>query len=182
MTDYQQKLDARFRQYPLSPPPAPWKQTWNGSVGGLLEVGFASSSELLLVVSSEGRGIFDCSTGKRVARDYEIDMEQWADVIRLTAQGIGPLKDQTLPMAGIWGGGLPLVTSDGWSLEIIALNWAQYTVVLCPPQADVYRDATFGQCNKVYAGGPIRACGFSYTGLSFVIAEGSGVSLTLFTR
>lgn len=48
MTDYHQKLESRFRQYPLSAPPPPWKQTWSGSISGLLEIGFASVSELLL--------------------------------------------------------------------------------------------------------------------------------------
>ena len=182
MTDYQQKLESRFRQYPLSVPPTPWKETWSDSIGGLLEIGFAADSELLLVVSHEGRGVFDCSTGKRVARDYEIDMEQWTDTIRLTAQGIGPLKRQTLSMAGIWGGGLPVCTADDWHLEIIAVHWSQDIVVLCPPRSNVYSDTTFGECVKVFEGDSVRACGFSYTGRSFVIAEGSGISLTLFTR
>jgi len=182
MTEYQQKLDARFRQYPESAPPAPWKLTGCGPIGGLLQIGFALDSELLLVVSSEGRGVFDCRTGEPVARDYDIDEERWADTIRLTTKGIGPLKRQTLRMAGIWGGGLPLYTADGWSVNVIALNWAEWIVMLCPPKSSVYSDATFEQCTKVYSGGPIRACGFSFTGRSLAIAEGSGVSLTLFTR
>ncbi len=182
MNEYQQKLEARFRAYSLNQSPAPWRCTWRGSIGGLLEVGFAPVSELLIVVSPEGRGVFDCSTGERVARDYDIDLKQWADPIRLTAEGIGPLGEQTVRMAGIWGGGLPLFTADGWNLNAIPLSLVEYIALLCPPQTDIYSDKTFDQCLKIYMGDPIRACGFSDTGRSFVVAEGSGVSLTLFHR
>ena len=182
MNEYQKKLETRFRTSSLSQSPAPWRRTWHGSVGGLLEIGFAPASELLLVVSSDGRGVFDCSTGDRVARDYDMDLNLWASPTHLTAEGVGPLEGQSIRMAGIWGGGLPLITADGWGLEAIALNLGEHVALLCPPQADVYDDVTFGQCLKVYSGDPIRACGFSDTGRSFVVAEGSGISLTLYHR
>lgn len=47
-----------------------WKQTLLGSVGGLLNVGFISDTDYLIVVSHNGRGIFECSSGKKVARDH----------------------------------------------------------------------------------------------------------------
>src|SRR5205807_821088 len=45
------------------PPPLPWKETGHYAVGGLTEVGFDDQSELLLVVSQNGRGVFDCTSG-----------------------------------------------------------------------------------------------------------------------
>jgi hypothetical protein len=86
------------------------------AVGGLFGVGYATASELLLVLSSQGRGVFDCATGERLARDYE-ESHKFFDPIRLTAVGFGPLDGQAIRIAGLFGGGLPLTTLDGWYLE-----------------------------------------------------------------
>ena len=181
MNDYQQRQEARFRNAPLNAPPAPWRRRWVGPVGGLLEIGFAPNSELLLVVSAAGRGVFDCRTGERVARDDEASLD-WADPVHLTAEGIGPLTGQTIRMAGIWGGGLPVVTEDGWHWKVIPLNWATDVGFLCPPGADIFRDLSFELCRKIHSGDRVRAGGFSETGNSLVIAEGSGVSLMIYHR
>ena len=68
----------------------PWKhkQTW--SVGGLWQVGFAEDSDLLIVLTHSGRGIFDCLTGERVARDYT-ECYEFFNQVKLTVQDFGPL-------------------------------------------------------------------------------------------
>src|SRR5437016_5249971 len=111
MSNYQRKLDQRFRASPIADPPEPWRQTFYGSIGGLLVIGFAPGSDLLLVISAGGRGVFDCLTGDRVSRDDEIDGETWADPIQLTTIGVGPLDKQTVRVAGLWGGGMPVRTA-----------------------------------------------------------------------
>lgn len=40
-------------------------------VGGLTEVGFSESGEYLLLVSSSGRGLIDCTKLEKIARDYD---------------------------------------------------------------------------------------------------------------
>lgn len=46
------------------------------SVGGLTEVGFSETNpNLLLVISGNGRGLFDCSKLEKIERDYNNDFE-----------------------------------------------------------------------------------------------------------
>jgi hypothetical protein len=100
-------------------PPPPWRLVGGSAVGLLTDVGFARGSDLLLVVSSNGRGVFDCATGERIARDRTVpdaDSADWQDCFELEAQGIGPLKGQIIRTAGLFGGGLPSITRDGWSV------------------------------------------------------------------
>ncbi|MDP9317232.1 MAG: hypothetical protein M3R24_41315 [Chloroflexota bacterium] len=180
-TPYQIKLEERFRRIPLTPPPAPWEYVGVYGVGGLENIGFAEESELLLIVSSSGRGVLNCTTGERVARDYDTDIPSMHNIIQLQTPGIGPLTDHMIRMAGLHGGGLSTITHDGWHLEVVHLTWHHSLAFLEPSSASIYHDRTYEQCVKVYDGEPIRAYGFSYTGESMVIAEGSH-SLHIFTR
>ena len=67
--DHLLPLIERVRAAPVQEPPIPWRLLEAHAVGGLTDVGFGRRSDLLLVVSSQGRGVFDCVTGQRVARD-----------------------------------------------------------------------------------------------------------------
>lgn len=98
-------------------PPAPWK-IFSYAVGGLSCVGYAPDSDLLLALSPTGRGVFDCLSGERVARQRVDEAGDWdiLDRRRLTAPGIGPLDGKSIRVAGIWGGGLPVMSPDGWEL------------------------------------------------------------------
>ena len=55
----------------ISTPPIPWKLVASVAIGGLRSVGFDRNSDNLLVVSSQGRGVLDCITGEKIARDYD---------------------------------------------------------------------------------------------------------------
>jgi hypothetical protein len=96
--------------------PAPWRVHPVYSVGGLFGVGYAPDSDLLLVLSSQGRGVFDCATGEKLARNYD-EAHDFFDAIRLTAAAFGPLAGQLVRIGGLFGGGLLLTTADGWCLE-----------------------------------------------------------------
>ncbi len=100
----------------IQDPPAPWRRLPVFAVGGLFGVGYAPGSDLLLVLSSQGRGVFDCLAGEKLARDYD-EAHDFLDVIRLTATGFGPLIGQAVRVGGLFGGGLPLTTTDGWCLD-----------------------------------------------------------------
>src|SRR3954469_18142200 len=103
MSDHVRKLNDRLLALKLQTPPAPWKRMAAHAVGALTEVGYAENSDLLLVVSSQGRGLFDCLTGERIARDYaEPDgVIDWYDEIRLVARGIAAIENQLVHLAGL---------------------------------------------------------------------------------
>jgi hypothetical protein len=160
-----------------APLPAPWRTLSSIAVGGLWHVGFATDSDLLLVLSSSGRGVFDCLTGERVARD---DADYYADSQRLEAEGIGPLEGQYVRLAGIHGGGLSHVTKDGWLIELHPLSWPEEEFFLCPPGQTMLwnRPSEQPALSKIRPfPTSLVAYGFSPTGKSLVIATSSDVAI-----
>lgn len=172
-------LREHIRSLQTTPPPAPWKAIANIAVGGLTCVGFDRDSELLLVVSSRGRGVFDCLDGQRVARDRG-DYEE--DYAHLEAQGIGPLQGRAVRVAGIAGGGLPTSTADGWALHRLELDWPAQELVLTEPGSHLFGELYDrpASLHKIHSDSTVRACGFSATGRSLVIATSS--ELLIFAR
>lgn len=75
-----------------------WKLSHCLHVGGVTGVGFGSN-DLLLVASHAGRGVFDPTTGQRVARDNDESYE-WQHEDSVT--GIGPLEGVLVPVCGVW--------------------------------------------------------------------------------
>src|SRR5262245_35136746 len=134
--DHLVPLVRRVRAAAMQKPPTPWQLRAAHAIGGLTDVGFGRASDLLLVVSSQGRGVFDCITGMRVARDSgmpEADEADWQDAFELEAQGIGPLAGQTVRTSGLAGGGLAFMTRDGWAAERLTLDWPNESLLLVPP-------------------------------------------------
>ncbi len=157
-----------------SEPPSPWRKKTEHAVGGLVAVGFGDGSDDLLVVSSQGRGVFDCTTGERVARDRG---DAAYDSIRLEALGIGPLQDQVIRVSGLDGGGLPAGTDDGWSADRFVIEWPIESLVLTPPGSWIYGvlDGRRHDFTKVFEDSEIRAWGFSPTGKTLLLATSSEV-------
>lgn len=174
--EYQQKLRRKLQQMPLVDPPLPWKLIATHAVGGLTEIGYAPDSDLLLAISSQGRGVYDCKTGERIARDRE---EFWDDLdqTRLSSKGIGPLANLTIRLAGLHGGGLPTSTFDGWNMDIIAVDWPQHSLFLTTPFNSLFHGD--GNSYKIAQDGVTgyRAAGFSETGQSFVFATSSDLDI-----
>jgi hypothetical protein len=163
-------------------PPAPWQLRVAHAVGGLTDVGFGRGSDLLLVISSQGRGVFDCVTGVRVARDaavLETDEDGWHDTLELEARGIGPLAGQTVTTAGLHGGGLAISTRDRWIVEHLPLDWPNESLLLVPPDSWIYetRPGRSAEFTKVAVETELRAWGFSPTGKSLIIATSSDVTI-----
>ncbi|MGW3310311.1 hypothetical protein ACWDG9_27375 [Streptomyces sp. NPDC001073] len=73
LTEYQRQLRDRCLAAPVMPTPAPWRPVLgNGTaVGGLLGNGFAThpdtGHDLVMVVSTDGHGLFDAVSGERIA-------------------------------------------------------------------------------------------------------------------
>ena len=119
-TKHLDPLRKELRGLQTVPPPKPWHKVSMVAVGGLRAVGFDRNSELLLVVSSAGRGVIDCQSGKKIARD---EGEYYEHGSFLEAVGIGPLEGKAIRISGSAGGGLPTATDDGWSIELVTLEW-----------------------------------------------------------
>ena len=166
----------RIRATSISDPPSPWRCIGSFSVGGLTDVGFGTRSDLLMVISSMGRGVFDCLTGEKVARDY--DDGDWHDTLALEAEGIGPLAEQRIKTAGLHGGGLPMAAGDGWTAEDFVLDWPDHTLLLVPPGSWAYGDGFGKPANytKVAVESELRAWGFSPTGRCLILATSSDLT------
>ena len=182
MNEYRETLNGRLRALQLEDSPSPWKRVASHMVGGLTEVGYSEGTDLLLVISSEGRSLFDCLSGIRMARDHEAPSADanWYDPPRLVALGINSTSDQFVRLAGWHGGGLPRFTKDGWSLELVSPDWPNNSIVLSPPHKSVLIESNSEGCVKIAEDYEIRAYGFAETGRSFVIAKSH--ALEIFSR
>jgi hypothetical protein len=176
MYEHLKPLQKKLLSLNIHEVPEPWKLVATFAVGGLRSVGFDQESENLLVVSSQGRGVIDCLTGEKVARDYE---EFYENETILEAQGIGILSDRTIRMSGLFGGGLPNITEDGWQLECVTLKWPEQMLILLPPSSNLYGSVTGhpDTMTKIFEDSCIRAYGFSYTGRSLIVATTSDVTV-----
>jgi hypothetical protein len=169
----------RIRRMPIDAP-APWRALGRVTVGGLRGVGFDEASELLLVESTDGKGVFDCATGERVARDPDAD-STFDEEVRLQSKGIGPLAGRTIRVCGLFGGGLPLMTLDGWSVELVHHSWPHVaSLVLVPSGASVWDPAQARNCAKLAETEAPLAYGFSHTGQSLILAHSH--TLEIWTR
>ena len=157
--------------------PPLWRAVASVPVGGLVGVGFIGDSDHLLVLSSQGRGIFDCVSGEKIARDPKEDFE--FDQYRLAAPAFDRFSGQTVQVAGIHGGGLALTTSDGWSADDWVFDWPVRIVTVSPPGHSAFF-AGQGRPSDVYrvaADSEILTFGFSPSGRSFIVATSSDLHL-----
>jgi len=179
MNTHQIALNWRLEHFALSPPPFPWRRLPPISVGGLEAVGFSPDGRYLLSVTPSERGIISAVTGERLARDRD-PSASWLDTSALTCKGIGPVEGLTLPVAGIFGGGLPLTTSE-WHLELVSPSWPDSFVVLSAVPATVFLDQP-GSFKVAPSGGDDRVVvyGFNRQSTSFVVATSH--TIDLFTR
>jgi hypothetical protein len=148
------------------------------AVGGLTDVGFADSTDLLICVSSSGRGVFDCMTGTRVARDYGSEFE--FDAGNLLVEGIGTLDGKKIRTAGIAGGGLATGTQDGWGVQRHPFAFPEEQLFVGPPGQTMLWTQRGVEMHLSKLGGfitEVRAYGFSPTGRTFVVATSSDVMM-----
>ncbi|MEU6348707.1 hypothetical protein ABZ896_05210 [Streptomyces sp. NPDC047072] len=189
ITTYQQQLRERYLAATVTPAPEPWRPVLDHTtpIGGLLGIGFAvhpdSGHDLVMVVSSDGHGLFDAVTGEKIARDRDPDLDTSTPDAHpdLTCPGLGPIAGVPVRIAGLFGGGLHSTTPDGWTLDVVSPDWPHDRVIL---SAD-------GGSHNGPAGGTwwhvfhsdhseLRAAGFSPTGRTLTVATSS--DLTLWTR
>jgi hypothetical protein len=160
----------RIRRMPIGVP-EPWRAMGQVAIGGLRGVGFDEGSELLLVESSSGKDVFNCATGERIAGDANAG-STLEEEIRLQTSGIGPLANKTIRVCGLFGGGLPLFTLDGWGVELVHHSWPSVaSLVLVPSGASLWEPAKARLCSKLAETEAPLAFGFSHTGQSLILAH-----------
>jgi hypothetical protein len=148
--------------------PAPWRRI-QIHVGGITAVGFAPGTELLLVLSHDGLGVVDVTTGVVIARGAESRGDA-DDPYPICTTGIGPLAGQRIALTGLWGGGMRTTASDGWSVCRIAPHWPAECAVLSAPGAPELDDPAKVTMLAKDLEPTIRAIGFSDSGRSLVVA------------
>lgn len=167
----------RVSQLQFQPTPPLWSGDY-WAVGGLISVGYAPDTDLLLVISHAGRGVFDCARNQKVARDPQ----EVEDIISVLQDGIGPLEGRKVSTASRYNGCLNRIW-NGWALEQVSPNWPTSSIILKPPGCDLLDNRTWNQCIKVAPRNgedDIVAYGFSDTGRSFVVAMSH--TLEIFSR
>ena len=148
-----------------------WQLKNEWAVGGLLEAGFHTGTDLLMVLSGQGRGIFDCMDGIQIARDNtDFYRKQW-DAATGIVTGFGPLEGSDIICGGFeYPNILPQDTIDGW--EVKRFREAGNNTLaerLCI--SNKHTQVQFHIASFPF--GIHRAYGFSDTGRSFIAASSS---------
>lgn len=157
-----------------------WIKNGSFAVGGLHEVGFNQNSDYLMVLSSRGRGIFDCIKGEIVGRDHwDYYLEKW-DAKTSIVKGFGILEGKDIVCGGFESENvLQQETHDGW--EVI-INGAKRIDL----KTDLLQAGTISLVHEEntqiedvfdFHYGIDRGLGFSETGNSFVIATTSDLHI-----
>ncbi len=161
----QAALRAHVAALPSAAIPRPFDRGQAFAVGGLLSAGFADGTEYVLVVSANGRGVFDAARLARVGRDRAPIAAE--DVVG----GISPIAGVAVPQMRTYGGvALPRTTPAGWSLGVISPD-GDASAWLCAPGVDVEQPSSAGAVRFDRRFEEIRAAGFSASGKSLLIAE-----------
>lgn len=175
MSDITEKLKNRVIAMPEMAPPLPWRKVCHRNVSTLVGVGYDKDSDLILIDHYDGPEIIDALTGQSIdVSDDEISFEE---SLKLQAKGFGPLEGKNISMQGVYGGGLPRITKDGWQFESIHVDCYCMDLILVHPgsvlfnwEGSQYKDS----CDRIWDASKelhsVRCHGFSYTGKSFVIA------------
>ncbi len=174
----QRRLAALLDKIEQENQPSGWKKNTMIAVGGLTEIGFSKLTNHLLVISSSGRSVIDCANGQKLARDYE-EYGDWYNPLDLTCQGIGPIGDETITIAGLCGGGLPHDNQYGESLQLAAPQWPVEDIYFCPPGKSILIERFQTGCCHIFSD-HIRSYGFSWNG-EFIVAATSS-DLTIWQR
>lgn len=151
-----------------------WVHKKTFAIGGLENVGFVPAKEYLIVLSSQGQGIFDCKTGEKIARQN--DNGDWWDKFNEESNcilGFDFLDNILIPTHGLYGDdNLPKKNEEGWELIITAPQpddkpFEKYLVqkiyLVSPDKKKKIFIMKDGPCE-------LRAYGFSDSGKTFIVA------------
>ena len=156
--------------------PNGWKKN-KFAIGGLTEIGFSKlNPNLLLIISSQGRGVVDCQNNELIERNRDANLD-WIDLYEMTSQGIGILSKEKILVSGLHGGGLPLRNKNGDGLLYMATEWPIIDIIFEPNYKSIYKENEAKECFRIFHNYELRAYGFSYDGETFVIATSSEINI-----
>lgn len=138
-----------------------WERVGVVAVGGLTDVGFADE-HLLLVIGHQGRGLVDCWTAERVARDPLDDWSYFDDQAG-TAVGIGPAAGQVVQVAGFMSERSLPDRAGGWR---VSQHDGQLRV-----------ESESGQSELVRVDEEVRVFGFNGDGTTLVVGTSSDIAI-----
>lgn len=171
---HREKIYDILKQIPSATNPIGWTNKGSFNVGGFEYFGFDESSDLLLVISSDGRGIIDLAKSEMVARDFTEDFI--LDETLLICEGFDILQDKTIKLAGKYGGSvLPIRSKSGESLRRVSPLFPCEDIIYQPAFEDCFVEGHNKNCVRIYRGF-LYCYGFSYSGNYFAIADDSGIS------
>ena len=169
-------LAKQIEDIPEAKAPLGWELCSVVAVGGLTEVGFSKRhSNILLAISSAGRGLIDCNTGEKIARDYQ-EYGEWYNSINLTSMGIEVISDESIAISGLCGGGLPAANHHGETLTIASPKWPLEYLIWAPVGKDPLIDRFKDGCLRIMSDFFICA-GFSWNGEFIVAATSSDITI-----
>jgi hypothetical protein len=142
-----------------------WRRIAAVPVGGLTAVGFSATERYLLILSHDGRGVLETSTGQRVARDRQSPQHDasWIKESPRLVEGLPPIQGEWIQTVGLWGGSLPSRNSAGWSVG--------------REMGYVRHESSMQEFLVDSAVTEMRAFGFSNSGRFLVFASSSELSL-----
>lgn len=142
------------------------------TIGGLEDIGYAPGTDILLVLSSQGEGLFDCTEGRKLARRSN-DFDWWKryNSQNSSIEGFDILQGIIIKTSGLIAGDNLVKKMNDYELVSVAEHddkpFEEYTV------NKIYLNkGNTGEIVFITKDGPceIRAFGFSETGNSFAIA------------
>ncbi|MGN7402907.1 hypothetical protein ACTHO0_23920 [Cytobacillus praedii] len=170
---HRKKITNLLETIPSVKSPAGWTYKGSINVGGLEYFGFDESSDLCMVVSSNGRGLIDLSIAEKIARDYSEDFH--LDETLLLCEGFDILKDKTIKLASKYGGSLlPISSKSGDRLRRVSPLYPCEDIIYQPAFEDCFVEGYNENCVRIYRGF-LYCYGFSYSDNYFVIADDSGI-------
>lgn len=122
-------------------------------------------------------------TVDRVGRDRNALDDGWLVASEVRASGIGPIKDDRVSIAGIWGSGLPRMTGDSRGVTVTAADWLAEQVVLEPPGRSILVERRSDGCVMLdRPTGEVRAVGFTPSGQTLIEATSADIRMWTRTR
>jgi len=179
--DFQQhreRINKILEQIPSAASPNGWKRKGEFAIGGLEYFGFSKSSDILVTLSAQGRGLIDMSKSEKIAHDKSMDF--CLDERLLITNGFDILEGEEIQLAGKYGGSiLPVCNKSNETLVRVSPLYPCEDIIFQPPFEDCFADGRFksiksANCVRLFRGF-LYCYGFSFSGKYFVIAHDGGV-------
>lgn len=156
----------------------PWQRGPDIAVDGLTAIGFSRSEDVMLLASQSGQQIIDVASGALIFRN---DGADGLDPAALKATRLDHPGEERLDIAGLYGGALRNMTSDGWSVDLIAKGSEFLSLLHAPGTSDGMGRVSFGGAASFHLLArdteQVRVFGFSWTGRALVLATPGVVRL-----